>query len=352
MFRGVDSANSLDNKRVARTFQEPAVLSTGVQNIEPYSLLVTITRVTPSLARPTPPEKFKTRNNLFMRLCAPLLLGLAPLLAECVQTPLMWIPRDHSADALYRFEQDSKVGYIDQFGHIVIAPRSDIAPGAEFHQGLVPLRGQAGRFLDRKGEVVNAPPAPRAEEPQQPRVEFAEHGACRPAAECGLKLGCDFSLMTNDGKSLSNEVYQNALPFREGLAAVQQHGKWGFIDENGKTVVPLRFADARSFSGGLARVRLTADGSWGYLDHAGKMAIPPWFEYADDFAEGLALVGNSDDGFWYIRSDGAEAFPNRFILATHFFKGLAHVQLLDFEGGEDEIFAYIDKAGHTVFSYR
>jgi hypothetical protein len=286
-----------------------------------------------------------------MRLFALSLLGITSLFAECVQPPLLWIPRDTGADALYRFEQAGKAGYIDQTGHVVVAPRPDIAPGAEFHQGVAPLRGQPGRFLDLKGDVVNTAPARKSEEPQ-PRVQFTEQGVCRPAAECGLKLGCDFSLATKEGKALSTEVYQNALPFHEGLAAVQQHGKWGFIDEAGKTVVALRFADARSFFGGLARVRLTEDGSWGYLDHTGKMAIPPWFEYADDFADGLALVGNSDDGFWYIKVDGAEAFPNRFILATHFFKGLAHVQLLDPEGGEEEIFAYIDKAGHTVFSYR
>lgn len=294
---------------------------------------------------------FGTRNNLPMRLFAVSILSLAAVWAECMQAPLMWIPRDPAADALYRFEQDGKAGYIDQSGHIVIAPRSDLVAGAEFHHGLAPLRGQPGRSLDRGGNIVPTPTGAKAEQPQPP-VHFSEQGACRPAGECGLKLGCDFTLLDPDGRALSTSVYQNALPFHEGFSAVQKNGLWGFIDETGKALVTPRFADARSFSGGFARVRLTEDGSWGYIDHAGKMAIAPWFEYADDFAEGLALVGNSDDGFWYIRRDGAEAFPNRFILGTRFFKGLAHVQLLDPEGGEEEIFAYIDKAGHTVFSYR
>jgi WG containing repeat len=282
-----------------------------------------------------------------MRLFSLWLLTLASIYAECIQAPLMWIPRDPSADALYRFEQDGKAGYIDQSGRIVIIPRSDLAPNAEFHQGLTPLRGQPGRFLDVQGNIVTTPPTANVEE-THPRIQFMEQGVCRPAGECGLKLGCDFTLPGTGAK----EVYQNALPFHEGLAAVEQHGLWGFIDETGKVIAPPRFADARSFSGGLARVRLAQDGSWGYLDRSGKIAIAPWFEYADDFAEGLALVGNSDDGFSYIRRDGAEAFPNRFILATRFFKGLAHVQLLDPDGGEDEIFAYIDRSGHTVFSYR
>ena len=286
-----------------------------------------------------------------MRLLALWLLSWVVLWGECAPASLLWIPRDPAADALYRFEQNGKAGYIDQSGKVVIPPRSDLAPGAEFRQGVAPLKGQAGRFLDRKGNVVAMPPPVQSSD-SEPQVRFNEQGACRQVGECGLKLGCDFTLVNGDGRKLSNEVYQNALPFHEGLAAVEKRGQWGFIDETGKVVVPLHFADARSFSGGLARVRLTDEGSWAYIDHSGKMAIAPWFEFADDFVEGLALVGNSDDGFWYIRPDGSEAFPNRFILATRFFKGLAHVQLLDSDGDEEDLFAYIDKAGHSVFSYR
>ena len=285
-----------------------------------------------------------------MRLFALSLFSCGALWAECVAIPLMWIPHDAGADALYRFEQDGKAGYIDQSGAVIIPPRSDLAAGAEFHQGLVPLKGQSGRFLDRKGNVVATPPAQKSDA-AAPKARFIERGVCNPLGECGLKLGCDFTLAGVDGKPASNETYQNALPFHEGLAAVEKHGKWGFIDETGNLVAAFRFAEARSFSGGLARVRLTDEGSWAFINRSGKMAIAPWFEYADDFGEGLALVGNSDDGFWYIRPDGSEAFPNRFILASRFFKGLAHVKLLDPDGNEEDLFGYIDRTGHSVFTY-
>jgi hypothetical protein len=286
-----------------------------------------------------------------MRMLAATVIVGAVLSAECVPASLMWIPRDPGADALYRFEQDGKAGYIDKSGRVVIAPRSDLAAGAEFRQGLAPLKGQSGRFLDLHGNVVGSPPAAQTEK-AAPIVHFTQQGACRALGECGLKLGCDFTLVDRGGRALSSEVYQNALEFREGLAAVEKQGRWGYIDEAGKVIVPPRFAEVRSFFGGLARVRLTDEGSWGYIDHAGKMAIAPWFEFADDFAEGLALVGNSDDGFWYIRPDGGEAFAARFALATRFFKGLAHVQLLDPDNDDDEVFAYIDPSGRKVFTYR
>jgi WG containing repeat len=276
---------------------------------------------------------------------------LTGMRAECVPASLLWIPRDPGADALYRFEQEGKAGYIDQSGRVVIEPRSDLAAGAEFRHGLAPLKGQSGRFLDIQGNVVGSAPVVRSTEAPL-SVHFSEQGACRPLGECGLKLGCDFALVDRSGHALTSEVYQNALAFHEGLAAVEKQGRWGYVDEAGQVIVPLRFADARSFAGGLARVRLTEDGSWGYIDRLGKMAIAPWFEFADDFAEGLALVGNSDDGFWYIRPDGGEAFGDRFLLATRFFKGVAHVQLLDPDSDDDDTFAYIDQSGRKVFTYR
>jgi hypothetical protein len=70
-------------------------------------------------------------------------------------------------------------------------------------------------------------------------------------------------------------------PFREGL-------KWGYIDEKGKTVIPMQFDDAGYFSGGYAVVY--KDGEYFYITPEGKRAFPPGFENAKPFSEGLAGV--------------------------------------------------------------
>lgn len=49
-------------------------------------------------------------------------------------------------------------------------------------------------------------------------------------------------------------VYDNALYFSEGLAAVKQNGKYSFIDKTGKVIIPLEYDDANSFSKNLAKV--------------------------------------------------------------------------------------------------
>jgi hypothetical protein len=62
-------------------------------------------------------------------------------------------------------------------------------------------------------------------------------------------------------------------------------------------------------------------------------------------------------GYYYINKRGELAIPEKFDLASHFFKGLAHVKIksttekiTDFSEAKGS-YAYIDVAGKKVFSY-
>lgn len=54
--------------------------------------------------------------------------------------------------------------------------------------------------------------------------------------------------------TLIEAKYEDAGQFNEDLAPVKENGKWGYIDETGKTVIPFRYDKAYSFSEGLALV--------------------------------------------------------------------------------------------------
>lgn len=81
--------------------------------------------------------------------------------------------------------------------------------------------------------------------------------------------------------------YEDAGQFSDGLAAVKKNGKWGYIDEEGKVVIPFQYELAYDFNEGLAIVaksKRTADTaiSWekpagtyyemGFIDESGKYA--------------------------------------------------------------------------------
>lgn len=83
--------------------------------------------------------------------------------------------------------------------------------------------------------------------------------------------------------------------YTEGLAAVlvgkasDPAGAWGYIDKQGRMAILPAFQEAEPFQNGLAAVQ--QEGQWGYIDTRGEWVIKPRFSRATGFnAEGTALV--------------------------------------------------------------
>ena len=164
---------------------------------------------------------------------------------------------------------------------------------------------------------------------------------------------CKYSYIDTAGAVISGERYDYALPFAEGLAPVRIGKLWGYIDKRGTMTIAPRFDSASSFSEGLGLV--STDGLFGYIDRTGSFVIRPQFNHAESFADGRAVVGELEYGEWYIDTRGQQAIPGKFAVASSFFKGLAHVKILDSSGGNGNIhrgtFEYIDVTGRVVFKY-
>lgn len=74
------------------------------------------------------------------------------------------------------------------------------------------------------------------------------------------------------GQMVIKPRYDNALPFREGFAAVERRGKWGFIDLRGKVIAKLIYDSVKDFNYGFAIVQL--NGKWGAIDTDGNLIVP------------------------------------------------------------------------------
>jgi endonuclease YncB( thermonuclease family) len=99
--------------------------------------------------------------------------------------------------------------------------------------------------------------------------------------------------MSKNGKLVIEPKFKEAWPFSEGLARVDEDGRyskirWGYINKKGEYVIPPRFDDAFSFSEGTAAVNV--DGKWGYINKKGEWAIKHFFRDASPFVNGLAVV--------------------------------------------------------------
>ena len=83
-------------------------------------------------------------------------------------------------------------------------------------------------------------------------------------------------------------VWETALPFSQGLAAISRDGLYGYIGTDGQTVVALQYAGAASFSEGLAGVRV--GNRWGFIDRKGALTIKPAYGGVKTFQQGQCAV--------------------------------------------------------------
>ncbi len=98
--------------------------------------------------------------------------------------------------------------------------------------------------------------------PQYDEIIMDELGICYGQGAVFAKSGDQVVLLV-DGEQVG-ATYEDACPFgSEGYAAVQQDGKWGFIDTTGTLQIAYQFDDALSFGQHLAAVQIGE--YWGYI---------------------------------------------------------------------------------------
>lgn len=168
--------------------------------------------------------------------------------------------------------------------------------------------------------------------------------------------GGEWGYIDKNGKEVIPCQYESAHSFSEGLAAVGTFGLWSFIDKTGEEVIFSPYLEVHNFSGGLAAVQAYT-GYWGFTDKAGQEIIPCEYDEVHSFSEGLAAV--KKDGKWgYIDANGSEVVPFQYDQVQNFSEGFAavgqggnwdflEIESLD-EYGQGGKWGYVDKTGREV----
>ncbi len=158
-----------------------------------------------------------------------------------------------------------------------------------------------------------------------------------------VQRGRKYGLCDIQGNIIQEPLYDFiSLPI-DGLIRVRNNWMFGFLDENGKKTIPLKYEDASNFSGGLAMVR--SGKKWGGIDRQGKTIIP--FEYEKLTGGGEGLIAAKKNGkYGYISQMNETIIPFQFTDAQLFVtegkhKGTAKVGL---ETG----YGVINTKGETV----
>jgi hypothetical protein len=118
-----------------------------------------------------------------------------------------------------------------------------------------------------------------------------------------VKKDGKYGFLDLPGSEIVPCIYNDAYPFREGLAAVCKDGKWGFVDKTGKEVIPPAYDYILSYryENGLAGV--TVDGKWGLIDKSGQFVLPMEYEDIRYYENGF-FVANKENRAFLIDDSG------------------------------------------------
>ena len=156
-----------------------------------------------------------------------------------------------------------------------------------------------------------------------------------------VKLNGKYGFIDKNGKEVIPCNYDGASIFNEGLAAIKLNGKWGFIDRDGIEVIPHRYEEVYAFGEGFVAIKL--NGKWGFIDKSGREVIPCKYDGTYCFTGGLGSV-RLQDKFGFVNKEGIEAIPCKYDAVDDFVNGIACVEL---NGG----WGLIDNAGREVTSF-
>lgn len=148
-------------------------------------------------------------------------------------------------------------------------------------------------------------------------------------------------------------ISQNTeFPF---TAAVKQNGKWGAVNGEGKTVIPItydkialslsdeeiRAADLASEDDRADLIEVKQKNLRGFYDRNGKRIIPVSYETRSFWKEGFLAVEGRDKKIGFYKKDGAKLTDPVYESVSDFEQGMAIVK----SGGK---YGYIDKRGKEI----
>ncbi len=240
---------------------------------------------------------------------------------------------------------NGRFGLVDRIGRIV---KKNMAYIGEFSDGLAraSVKGSMSASLKQKsslGKLQNhladwLSPNTMTDYTQYDQIFREEaHLTCE---------NCEWGYMDTLGQMVVEPQYSYALDFVNNVGIVACEGKWGLVNNKGKTIIPCKY-DGIEFlentDNKIVRVYVQ-EPKYGLIDTLGRIAVSAEYDEIGSFAEGRLAVKRN--GIWgFVNADGVEVIPCRFREVRDFSQGLAAVKL-GYKWG------FIDKNGDVLIDFK
>jgi hypothetical protein len=244
---------------------------------------------------------------------------------------------------LFPVKVHDKWGYIDEQGQMVCAPRFDSAGFFQGHYLACVRSGNKWGLLFGAEDSLRAPT----------EFDFIEQPVPVARARKDKRWGL---LNWHLGAMIWNPLDADTIcPFWGDRARFRERGQWGFIDFEGKIIIPAHYDAAADFahfspsiSGDYRSAAVELNGRWGYISDKDSLRIPFLYDSARSFSADRAAV--LKDGLWgFIDPYGRTVIPHRYHTVMDFSAGTIHGRLMDLAAVCSEgRWGFIDPAGTTI----
>lgn len=172
------------------------------------------------------------------------------------------------------------------------------------------------------------------------------------AALAAAVLCLSFPSFANEGPDAPKDTSTVSVPF---TAAVKEKGKWGAIDGNGRTVIPVSYDkvaislsdpdvkddDADSEPDRDELVEVEQGGLRGFYNRDGKVVVPVSYETRSVWKEGALAVQGKDKKISFYKKDGTKISDKAFEQVSDFQNSMAIVK-------EDGKYGYLSLDGKEI----
>lgn len=172
-------------------------------------------------------------------------------------------------------------GVINYSGYFIVKPIYDTI--RLFSEGRAVVHDQQGfKIIDESGKEITSRAFSFIGDYHEGRALFTD------IAADGNHL---FGFLNKRGKEVIPITYEEAGNFSNGKALVKMNGgTYALINLTGKVICTYPYAFTGSYGEGLLAFQKCSGGLFGYLDEQGNTVIEPKYTSAEPFKEGRAIV--------------------------------------------------------------
>ncbi|WP_315115222.1 WG repeat-containing protein [uncultured Clostridium sp.] len=177
-------------------------------------------------------------------------------------------------------------GIINRAGDYIVEPKYGFI--GEFHEGRsVVIDREDFKVIDEKGRVITNKAYNYMSNYREGRAVFAN------ADSSGKYV---YGYLDLEGREVIPAKYEDASDFNDGKAVVKlREGEYALINKFGNIINTYKYAFVGNLGDGRLAFQITMGGNYGYIDINGKVVIEPKYSIALPFHEGRAIVNISQD---------------------------------------------------------